>query len=45
MLEPLHDAAIVLHKIVTTKNVHERVQGDLVLAAVIFLYWDGATVT
>ena len=27
MLEPLRDAAIVLHKIVMTKNVHERVQG------------------
>ena len=27
MLEPLRDLAIVLNKIVTTKNVHERVQG------------------
>ena len=27
MLEPLRDPAIVLHKIVTTENVHERVQG------------------
>ena len=27
MLEPLRDTAIVLYKIVTIKNVHERVQG------------------
>ena len=27
MLEPFRDPTIVLHKIVTTKNVHERVQG------------------
>ena len=27
MSEPLRDPAIVLYKIVTTKNVHERVQG------------------
>ena len=28
MLEPLRDPAIVLNKMVTTKNVHERVQGS-----------------